>query len=152
MTALSTLVKNYILVFKHEERPNLYIDKDQFTRLHDFMMDYKKPMFVDLLDDRGNYSETLKRGDFTLRQADVKYDTSTSRWMCGFGTRHLMHEWPVEKCGCKEKYTSDEMMVRTSAEFKQWAAKFLNATINYDGDLTDEHRRKFLEAKEQCVK
>lgn len=149
MTSISTVIKNYIIVFKHEDRPNEYITHDQFLRLHGFLMDYKKPQFVDMTDDKGNYKETLKRGDFVLRQAETKNFDGNSRWICGFGTRHPMHEWPAISCGCKEKYTCDEMGVRTGAELKQWLAKFMNAEIRYDGDIDDNMRATFVAHKKQ---
>jgi len=131
--SLSLEVKNHRLIFADsEQRQALFITEQKANTIRHFLKD-RSSTYIDLTDDRGNYSETLqKRLIKRIELIKDNPDDKNRRWICGFGTRHALGT----PCECKNRFGILDFV------FMQWCQKFYN--INYIHQITYEMQSQFL--------
>lgn len=139
--SLNTEVKNHRLIFSDsEKRQAIYITESKARTIRAFLMD-RSASYIDLSDDDGNYSETIKKTSIKGVEcvAEARQDKD-SRWTCDYGVRHPLSVWPPSNCGCCQKYGGKN-------ELLLWAQNFHG--INHPHEITEEMRRDYLKAKAQ---
>ena len=132
----STNIKNHRITFVNSEyRDPLPITELKAEAIKRFLRD-KGAQFIDITDDNGNYSETIKKSSIKGVEKIIQANSAGDRrWICDYGTRHRMTD---SSCDCIQKFNVHFL------DFRGWLRKKYNQAFNYAADITPEMQQEFL--------
>lgn len=140
----SAAIKNWILEPKRTDdaSPTFHVSSHEAEAI---AKSWRNSTNAELRQRDGALMALVNRNDYRLRRkSDVKEDNSDMRWVCGYGTRHRMHVWPPEECGCKEKFATDEL------EMLRWCQETYG--INMGSEIQEHMQEEFLRCQSLAVK
>lgn len=144
---VSTILNTHVLTFRDSEgRADMPISSERAEKLVAFLIDPNKPSHFYLLDDHGNFKETIPRGIIkAVKEIEKNKTTEGMKWSCDFGTRHFMHE---QRCICDHHYLWPEKGIGIAFNFLEWCRKrFPKVAPELTSDITDRMREIFLQEK-----